>query len=726
MKNIGKKFLSDLKLHSDYLRWRDDVNRYETWEEATSTIISQHRLKYSGIDIEDELKFVEEFVNNKKVLFSQRNLQFRGDDIFKHNARLFNCSVTFIDRPEVFKQIMYLLLCGCGVGFSVEKLFIDRLPSIKQRNSNTVTYIIPDSIEGWSLALDKLITSFFNGSETIRFDYSEIRPKNSLIASKFLAPGSEPLKKSLEIIEDLLNNLLKTALIKDTKLSSVNIYDIICHASDAVLSAGLRRSALICLFDKDDTAMMNAKTGNWYIENPQRARSNNSVKLIEGEYTKEEYDKFANAIKEYGEPGFFIVKDKYFLTNPCGEISFIPINPTTGNSCVSFCNLCEINATSVDTLAEFLDRIKAATIIGTLQSGYTSFPFLGQDTEQLTAWESLLGVSITGWFDNPKLFNPEWLELGANYVLEINEKLAAKLGINPTARATTVKPSGNASVVLQTPSGIHADHSRNYFRIMQLNKDSEVSTFLEKQRPEMLEESVWSANKTDYAVYIPITLNNEAIVKSDISSIEFLEKVKLVQKHWILPGTVKERGYSSRVNHNVSNTVIVDDWDETFKYVYDNKEYFSGLSFLPKTGDKIYRQAPFTEVLMLEDLVSKYNNGVLFVSGLIVDLLHAFNNDLWEACDSIIDNKYFLTGNNLQVLMKKDLIRRSKKYAKNYFKGNLDTLISCIKDVHLYHKWNSINRNFKVIDVGAILTKPKYLNADEMGAKACYGNSCEI
>jgi len=316
MKNIGKKFLSDLKLHSDYLRWRDDVNRYETWEEATSTIISQHRLKYSGIDIEDELKFVEEFVNNKKVLFSQRNLQFRGDDIFKHNARLFNCSVTFIDRPEVFKQIMYLLLCGCGVGFSVEKLFIDRLPSIKQRNSNTVTYIIPDSIEGWSLALDKLITSFFNGSETIRFDYSEIRPKNSLIASKFLAPGSEPLKKSLEIIEDLLNNLLKTALIKDTKLSSVNIYDIICHASDAVLSAGLRRSALICLFDKDDTAMMNAKTGNWYIENPQRARSNNSVKLIEGEYTKEEYDKFANAIKEYGEPGFFIVKDKYFLTNP--------------------------------------------------------------------------------------------------------------------------------------------------------------------------------------------------------------------------------------------------------------------------------------------------------------------------------------------------------------------------------------------------------------------------
>lgn len=724
MKNVGKKFLSDLKLHSDYLRWNEELDRYETWNEATSSIISQHRKKYSDIDIEEELSYIEEYVNDRKVLFSQRNLQFRGEDIFRHNARLFNCSVTYIDRTEVFKQIVYLLLSGCGVGFSVEKLFINNLPTIKQRNINTITYTIPDSIEGWALALDTLMMSYFNGSEIIRFDYSNIRPKNALIAGKFLAPGPQPLKKALEIIENLLDTLLKDA--EEVKLSSLNIYDIICHASDAVLSAGLRRSALICLFDKDDNEMMNAKTGNWYIENPQRARSNNSVKLIEGEYTREEYDKFANAIKEYGEPGFFIVKDKYFLTNPCGEISFIPINPSTGNSCISFCNLCEISATGINTLEEFLNRIKAASIIGTLQSGYTSFPFLGQDTEQLTAWESLLGVSITGWFDNPKLFNPEWLELGAKYVLEVNEKLAAKLGINPTARATTVKPSGNASVVLETPSGIHPDHSRNYFRIMQLNKDSEVSKFLEKQRPEMLEESVWSANKTDYAVYVPITLTDNAIVKSDITSIEFLEKVKLVQQHWIIPGTVKDRGYSDRVNHNVSNTVIVDNWDETFNYVYENREYFSGLSFLPKTGDKIYRQAPFTEVLTLNDLVSKYNNGVLFVSGLIVDLLYAFNNDLWEACEAIIDYKYFLTGNNLQVLMKKDLIRRSKKYAKNYFKNDIDMLIACIKDVHLYHKWNSINRNFKPIDIGAILTKPKYLNADEMGAKACFAGQCEI
>lgn len=388
--------------------------------------------------------------------------------------------------------------------------------------------------------------------------------------------------------------------------------------------------------------------------------------------------------------------------------------------------MCEINATGINTLDEFLGRIKAATIIGTLQSGYVSFPFLGQDTEQLTAWESLLGVSITGWFDNPKLFNPEWLEEGAAYAIKINEELASKLGINPSARITTVKPSGNASVVLGTASGAHPDHSRNYFRIMQLNKDSEVSKWLEKNRPEMLEESVWSANNTDYAVYVPISLSKDAIIKEDINSIQFLERIKLIQQHWVLPGTVKGRGYSDRVNHNVSNTVIVDDWDKTFEYLYENRQFFSGVSFLPKTGDKIYRQAPFTEVLTTEELLIKYGDASFFVSGLIVDLLHAFSNDLWEACEAIIDPKYFLGGTNLQVLMKKDLIRRAKKYAKNFLKNDLDLLISCIKDIHLYHKWHSINRNFKPIDIGGILTKPKYLNADELGAIACYGGVCEI
>lgn len=314
----------------------------------------------------------------------------------------------------------------------------------------------------------------------------------------------------------------------------------------------------------------------------------------------------------------------------------------------------------------------------------------------------------------------------ASIAKEINEQLAKKLDISPSARITCTKPSGNASVILGTSSGIHPAHSRNYFRIMQMNKDSDVAQWLKENKPEMIENSVWSANKTDYCIYVPITENNDAVVKHDISGINFLEKVKLVQQNWVLPGTNRSLGYSEFITHNVSNTVQVDNWEETFSYLYDNKDYFCGVSFLPNTGDKIYKQAPFTSVLMGDELFSTYGQGTIFASGLIVDLLHAFSDDLWDACDAIKNKDHFLIGNHLQVLTKKDLIRRAKKYAKNYFKGDIDTMISCLKDVHLNHKWCTITRNMKPIDLGSILTKPKYLNADELGAISCAGGSCEI
>lgn len=720
--NKQKKLLSDLKLYSDYLKWNTTLDRYETWEEACGDIINQHKSQYKHVDISEELEYVRTYMESKKVLASQRNLQFRGDDIFKHNARLYNCSSTYIDRPEVFGQIMYLLLCGCGVGFSVEQRYVEALPTVKHRLIDTDTYIVEDSIEGWAMALDKLIQSYFTGGKQIRFDYTQIRPKGSLIANKFLAPGHEPLKRSLEIIEASLEH--KT---KGSNLTPIECYDIICHASDAVLSAGLRRSALICLFDKDDVEMINAKTGDWFVSNPQRGRSNNSVKLIKGQYTKEEYDFFTDKVKQFGEPGFALVDDERFCTNPCFEIGFIPINPFNGNSCISFCNLNEINAKGINTKAEFMDRIKAATILGTLQSGYVSFPFLGKDTEELVAWESLLGISITGWFDNPKLFNEEWLRDGAEYAKTVNMEFATKLGINPSARLTCTKPSGNASVILGTSSGIHPAHSKRYFRVMQMNKESEVAKWLVKNKPEMLEESVWSANKTDYCIYVPIEEDPSAITKDEITSIEFLDKIKFAQEHWVMNGSNKELGYSAQVTHNISNTVIVDDWDETFDYIYNNRDYFCGVSFLPRTGDKIYRQAPFTKVLTLDEIVSKYGDGSLFVSGLIVDLLHTFNGDLWDACDAITNRSYFLTGGNVEVLVKKDMIRRSKKFAKNFFKGDLDLLVECLKDTHLYHKWCKITRGFKSeVDLQAILTKPKYLQADELGAVACSGGVCEI
>ena len=1039
-KDPGKKFLSDLKLYSDYLKWDSDKNRYETWEEAMDEILAQHRLKYKGKDVEQELDYIRPFLYNRKILASQRNLQFRAAEIFKHNSRLFNCSSTYIDRPEVFKQIMYLLLSGCGVGFSVQKRHIVKLPSIKKRSNQTITYVVPDSIEGWSLALDELMMSYFNGTEKIRFDYSLIRPKNSLIANRFLAPGHEPLKRSIEIIEGLIDSYLGDNT--ETKLHSVIVYDIICHASDAVLAAGLRRSALICLFDKDDEGMINSKTGDWYITHPQRGRSNNSAVLVRGEYTEEEYQFFAQRIKEFGEPGFLIVDDDRFCTNPCqpkwatvltpkgirtlgdvsigdkiwseegwttvinkwstgikdvfsykttggefvgtedhrlvsngikekakycdsidilegsvasvrhnaqtimdglvlgdggihkasndliilyigdndkdyftsevgrfilkerlgisqyayeiqttisseelpamhervipkryfegnsdeaasllrglysangsvvrnrityktsspilrdqiqlllsslgiksyfttnktkdikfvngvytckesydinvsadrdkfvtligflqkyknekintavkggskisypissvnyisteevfditvdnsshtywtggvnvsncAEISFIPINPFNGNSCISFCNLNEISAKGINSLEEFLGRVKAAVLLGTMQCGYTEFPFLGKDTEELVSWESLLGISITGWFDNPELFNEDWLQKGAAYAKEVNAELAAKLGLNASARMTCVKPSGNASVILGTASGIHPAHSRNYFRIMQLNKDNEVCKWLKENRPDMLEDSVWSANNTDYAVYVPITEDDGAIFKSDISGIAFLDKVKLVQQNWVIPGTNKDLGYSKSITHNVSNTVLVDDWEETFEYVHKNNKYFCGISFIPNTGDKDYKQAPFTSVLMAEELLEKYGNASIFASGLIVDGLHYFNGDLWRACDHIINRSLLFKGSRDECLLQKDWVRRAKKFAKNYFKGSIENTIYCLKDVHLFHKWNIVKRDFKPVDFSEILTEPTYQDVSDYAAIACSGGSCEI
>lgn len=1116
-KDPGKKFLSDLKLYSDYLKWDSDKNRYETWEEAMDEILAQHRLKYKGKDVEQELDYIRPFLYNRKILASQRNLQFRAAEIFKHNSRLFNCSSTYIDRPEVFKQIMYLLLSGCGVGFSVQKRHIVKLPSIKKRSNQTITYVVPDSIEGWSLALDELMMSYFNGTEKIRFDYSLIRPKNSLIANRFLAPGHEPLKRSIEIIEGLIDSYLGDNT--ETKLHSVIVYDIICHASDAVLAAGLRRSALICLFDKDDEGMINSKTGDWYITHPQRGRSNNSAVLVRGEYTEEEYQFFAQRIKEFGEPGFLIVDDDRFCTNPCfpvdekiltadgwrtfgellntnpiihqdlrikgeynhgieqwaltghkggttaltqaynvsktgenqkvykielscgrevkatgnhhfatnkgmqellslsigdklmvgvpdvpkvnfnstdyklgvlmglcagdgtltevtaildiwdkgeedylifqgyvkealsgrvdlqnigggakcdmspkfkeciktsnftklrlgsyalkkvftqegflskkdnydwlfskskdlkagflsglffadghcegnlksgtatviisqsnkdalkvwqliaqelglfgvirdsaparytmlpdgkggkkeyytkqsyrlsfggfemlnrwlsvvktyshkkekinylldyiyknkgirkpnylskitnitlhsiedvfclkedinrtlisggivarrcAEISFIPINPFNGNSCISFCNLNEISAKGINSLEEFLGRVKAAVLLGTMQCGYTEFPFLGKDTEELVSWESLLGISITGWFDNPELFNEDWLQKGAAYAKEVNAELAAKLGLNASARMTCVKPSGNASVILGTASGIHPAHSRNYFRIMQLNKDNEVCKWLKENRPDMLEDSVWSANNTDYAVYVPITEDDGAIFKSDISGIAFLDKVKLVQQNWVIPGTNKDLGYSESITHNVSNTVLVDDWEETFEYVHKNNKYFCGISFIPNTGDKDYKQAPFTSVLMAEELLEKYGNASIFASGLIVDGLHYFNGDLWRACDHIINRSLLFKGSRDECLLQKDWVRRAKKFAKNYFKGSIENTIYCLKDVHLFHKWNIVKRDFKPVDFSEILTEPTYQDVSDYAAIACSGGSCEI
>lgn len=721
----GKKLLSDLKFYDSYAKYKQDLRRKETWEESVADVMGMHYHRFADYPaVKPYIQWAEEMYKNKIVLASQRNLQFREAEIAKHHARLFNCASTYIDRPEVFRQIMYVLLCGCGMGYSVESRFVSKLPALQKRSDETITYQIPDSIEGWAIALDKLMLSFFQGSEQIRFDGSLIREEGTYISGGFKAPGYEPLKKSLELVEKLLNNKVNN---RDFSLTSLDCHEIICIASDAVLSAGVRRSALISLFDKDDMLMRQCKTGDWFYQKPWLARANNTVKLIKGQFTKSEFDALKESVEQFGEPGIALVDDADFTTNPCFEIGFIPVNPANGKSCISFCNLTEINGSECLTEEKFFEACKAASIIGTLQAAYTDMPFLGSDTEALIRYEALIGVSITGIMDNPNiLLNPEILRKGAEVVKETNQMIADLIGINPAARTTCIKPSGNASVLLGTSSGIHPAHAHRYFRIIQMNKESEIAKHLAETNPYLLEESAWSALRKDYAIYLPIVEPKGAFTKQDITDLAFLEHVKTVYQNWVLPGTRFDKGYSNRVTHNVSNTTVVQEWDRVFDYVFDHQQYFCGLSFISSQGDKIYKQAPFTEVLTLDELVNTYEDGVLFASGLIVDALHVFDDDLWDACKAVQDKNFELSGDRMKVLLKKDIVRRIKKFSKNYYKSNIDKTISCLKDVYLFHKWKTIEREIAPVDFSRIKFHEIYQDVNELGAVACSGGVCEI
>lgn len=717
----GKELLKNLKYYDSYAKYDEKLGRKETWEESCKDVMSMHKNKFKdNAKALEYIRYAEQAYIDGSVLASQRNLQYREAQVLRANARIFNCASTYIDRPEVFKQIMYVLLCGCGMGYSVEKRFINKLPEVKERLNSTITHVVEDSIEGWALALDALMMSFFNGSEQIRFDGSLVRPEGSFISGGFKAPGFEPLRIALEAVERILVTKV------NQKLTSLDAHEIICLASNAVLSAGVRRSALICLFDKDDNEMLTAKTGDWFVKKPHLMRANNTVKLVLGEFDREEFNMLTKSVKEFGEPGLALVKDVDFTTNPCFEIGFIPVNPKNGKSCISFCNLSEINGAMCNTKERFFDACAAAAVMGTLQASYTNMPFLGQDTMDLIEHEALIGVSITGIMDNPEiLLDPETLRQGAEIVVQTNKELAQIIGINQAARTTCVKPSGNASVLLKTSSGIHPAHSRKYFRIMQMGKTSDMGKFLKEFNPVILEESS-NGTGLDYAVYIPIEEHANAITKDKLNDIEFAKHIQTVYQNWVLPGTNLELGYSKRVTHNVSNTIDVNDWDKMFDFIYDNQDSFCGLSFMPASGDKIYRQSPFTGVLSFEELIKNYGEGVVFASGLIIDALHAFGGDLWDACEASQSKSFQLTGDRVTVLVKKDIVARIKKFSKNYFKSNMNKTIDCLKDVHLFHKWKSVERDFKTIDFTTLDMKPSYKDVGDYAGAACSNGGCEV
>ena len=728
-----RKLLSEAKFYDGYSRFNDELERYETWDEAVDRVMSMHEGFYSS-KMNKITEYVEEARDAYKqqyVLGAQRALQFGGEQILKHQMRMYNCTSSYADRPEFFGEVFYILLCGAGAGFSVQKHHVKKLPKIQARSKQPKTHVVEDSIEGWATAVDVLLSSYFvNGGKhpeyagrRVYFDLSQIRPKGAKISGGFKAPGPDGLRLALDKIEHLLQ-----AEIIDTKdpkkLRPIQVYDIVMYTADAVLSGGVRRSATICLFSPDDEEMMNAKTGNWFMDNPQRGRSNNSAVIVRDESSPEEFNKLMQSVRQFGEPGFVFVNSREHTTNPCVEIGMFP--QIKGKSGWQGCNLTEINGGKCTSKEEFFKACRAASILGTLQAGYTDFKFLGDTSKKIFDREALIGASITGWMNNPDvLFDAEVLEEGARIVKEVNREVAEAIGINPAARTTCVKPSGNASVLLQTGSGIHAEHSEMYIRNVQMTKDSEVTAAIKASNPFMVEDSVWSATGSDVVVSFPILPKKGSIFKDELLGVHHLEKVKLAQKHWVEAGTNIELCADEGVRHNVSNTIIVDDWDQVEKYVFENRNSFAGISFLPMTGDKDYNQAPNTAVISAKDMVKKYDTAAIFASGLVVDGLDAFDN-LWNACSTAQGMGEDLSLETSDNAIKKDWVRRFNSFAENYLDGDLKQAEYCLKDSYLLHKWNKINKNFKPITWENDLTEKKYTEVDTLGAAACAGGGCEI
>jgi ribonucleoside-diphosphate reductase alpha chain len=726
-----RALMSQTKFYEGYSRWDEEKSRYETWEESVSRVMDMHRDYYKDkmtSELGQLIDEAESLYKLKYALGAQRALQFGGEQLRKHQMRMYNCTSTYADRPRFFSELFYVLLCGAGAGFSVQKHHVDKLPNVQERKKQAKGWIVEDSVEGWANALGALMSSYFVGGgqspemegRKIYFDLNQVRPKGAMISGGFKAPGPEPLRRSLDKIEHLIQSRV---LKGETRLRPIDVYDIAMHAADAVLAGGVRRSATICLFSPNDEEMINAKTGNWFIDNPQRGRSNNSAVIVRDEITKEDFKKIMGSIKEFGEPGFYFVEDKDFTTNPCVEIGMYP--QLEGQSGWQGCNLTEINGGKCTTKEEFFKACRAASIMGTLQAGYTDFKYLDQTTRKIFEREALLGVSVTGWMNNPEvLLDADIQREGAEVVVAVNKEVAKLLGINPAARTTCVKPSGNASVLLQTASGIHAEHSPRYIRHIQLNKDTEVAQLIHQTNPYMVEESVWSANGTDFCVGFPIVSPEGSLYREELYGKNLLEKVKLVQSNWVEAGTNPELCANPDLRHNVSNTVTVQphQWSEVEDYVYDNRHSFAGISFLAGMGDKDFNQAPMTEVLTEDQIVTKYGKAALFAAGLIVDTRKGFN-DLWEAT-SVAQMPAEHIGEVSD--QRAEWMRRFNKFADNYFMGDPKQAEYCLKDVFLLHKWTKIQQNLQSVDFVAELQEKTFTDIDTMGAVACAGGACEI